>query len=58
MSLKNNNNLASVIIANYNNNDHIRECINSIKIQIYKNIEIIFVDDQSGDNSLQTIKKF
>ena len=58
MSLKNNNNLASVIIANYNNNDHIRECINSIKIQIYKNIEIIFVDDQSDDNSLQTIKKF
>ena len=58
MSLKKNNNLASVIIANYNNNDHISECINSIKIQIYKNIEIIFVDDQSDDNSLKTIKKF
>jgi len=58
MSLKKNNYLASVIIANYNNNDHISECINSIKIQKYKNIEIIFVDDQSDDNSLKTIKKF
>ena len=50
MNLKKNNYLASVIIANYNNNKYINECINSIKIQKYKNIEIIFVDDQSNDN--------
>ena len=58
MNLKKNNYLASVIISNYNNNKYINECINSIKIQKYKNIEIIFVDDQSNDNSLKTIKKF
>ena len=49
---------ASVVIANYNNSKFIDECIESLKNQTYKNIEIIFFDDNSHDNSLEIIKKF
>jgi len=49
---------ASIVIANYNNSNFIDECINSLKSQTYKNIEIIFFDDNSKDNSIDVIKKF
>ncbi len=49
---------ASVVIANYNNSKYIDECIESLKNQTYKNIEIIFFDDNSHDNSIEVIKKF
>ena len=49
---------ASILIANYNNSQFIEECINSLKNQTYKNIEIIFFDDFSKDNSIDIIKKF
>ena len=48
----------SILIANYNNQDYIKECISSIKNQTYQNIEIIFHDDFSSDNSLKNISKF
>ena len=49
---------ASIVIANYNNSNFIEECINSLNSQTHKNIEIIFFDDNSKDNSLDVIKKF
>jgi len=49
---------ASVVIANYNNAKYINDCINSITSQTYKDIEIIFFDDNSKDNSIETIEKF
>ena len=49
---------ASIVIANYNNANFIEECINSLNSQTYKNIEIIFFDDNSNDNSIDIIKKF
>ena len=49
---------ASIIIDNYNNAKFIEDCINSINAQTYKNIEIIFFDDNSKDNSIEIIKKF
>ena len=49
---------ASVLIANFNNQQFLNECIKSIKKQTYKNIEIIIYDDCSCDNSVQTIKKY
>ena len=49
---------ASVVIANYNNSKFINECIESLKKQTYQNLEIIFFDDNSSDNSLEVIKKF
>jgi glycosyltransferase involved in cell wall biosynthesis len=53
-----NNPKVSVLIANYNNQKYIRECIDSIKNQTYKNIEIIFHDDYSSDNSIKIINKY
>ena len=49
---------ASIVIANFNNSKFIDECIESLNNQTYKNIEIIFFDDNSHDNSLEKIKKF
>ena len=49
---------ASVIIINYNNAKYVDQCIRSILLQSYKNFEIIFVDDNSQDNSLEVIKKY
>ena len=48
----------SVLIANYNNQQYIKECIDSIKHQTYQNIEIIFHDDFSSDNSLKNINQY
>ena len=48
----------SVLIANYNNQLHINECINSIKKQTYQNIEIILVDNNSSDNTIEIVKSF
>ena len=49
---------ASVVIANYNNAKFIQDCINSLNSQTYKDIEIIFFDDNSSDNSIDIIEKF
>ena len=49
---------ASVIIANYNNAKFVKDCINSLISQTYKNIEIIFFDDNSFDDSIKIVEKF
>ncbi len=50
--------LASIIIANYNNEAYLKKCLDSVFNQNYKKIEIIVVDDYSSDNSLDTLKKY
>ena len=49
---------SSVLIANYNNANHLEDCFNSILSQTFDNIEIIFIDDSSTDNSLEIFDKF
>ena len=49
---------ASILIANYNNDKFIDDCILSLNNQSYSDIEIIFHDDGSNDNSLKVIKKY
>ena len=50
---------ASILIANYNNQKYILDCINSILNQDFEGkFEIIFHDDNSRDNSLDIIKQF
>ena len=49
---------ASVVVVNYNNAEFIKDCINSLSSQTYNNIEIIFFDDNSKDNSIEIIEKF
>lgn len=43
--------LISVIVPIYNVENYLKECIDSIIYQSYKNLEIILVDDGSTDNS-------
>ena len=48
----------SVIIPVYNTEKYVKECLESIINQTYKNIEIICVDDCSQDKSLEIIKEY
>jgi glycosyltransferase involved in cell wall biosynthesis len=50
------NQKVSVIIPNYNNELFIEKCINSILDNTLENIEVIFVDDVSTDNSFEIVK--
>ena len=47
----NSESLISVIVAIYNGEKYLDDCVNSILKQTYTNIEIILVDDGSTDNS-------
>ena len=50
--------LISVIIPAHNNSTTIREAIFSILNQTYRNLEIIIVDDNSTDDTLNVAKEF
>lgn len=41
----------TIIVPVYNVEDYLRECVNSILSQTYKNIEVILIDDGSTDSS-------
>jgi glycosyltransferase involved in cell wall biosynthesis len=48
--------LVSVLINNYNKTRYCVRAVKSILSQTYKNIEIIFFDDCSSDNSIENLK--
>jgi len=48
----------SVIIPIYNSEIFIKECLNSLIYQTFKNFEIICVNDDSSDNSIDIIREF
>lgn len=50
--------LISVIIPVYNAEAYIDDCLKSVTAQTYKNLEIILVNDGSGDNSLSLCEKW
>ena len=43
----------SIILPVYNVEEYITDCINSIKNQTFKNFEIIIVDDETKDKSIE-----
>ena len=47
-----------IILPNYNSSDFIKETVNSVIKQSYKNWELIFWDNQSTDDSELIIKKY
>lgn len=52
------NELVSVIVAIYNIDKYLDDCIRSIIKQSYKNLEILLVNDGSTDNSEEICKKW
>ena len=50
--------LVSVIITTFNSAEFIERSLTSVLEQTYKNIEIIIVDDNSKDNTLDILKKY
>ena len=52
------NPLVSIIIPVYNGERYLREAIDSVLNQIYKNIEVIIVNDGSKDKSEEIIKSY
>ena len=48
----------SIIVPVFNTKEYLRKCFDSIKNQTYSNIEIIFVNDGSTDDSLELLRSF
>lgn len=53
-----NNNLVSIIMPAYNSADYIAESINSVINQLYKNWELLIVDDGSTDRTCQIVENY
>lgn len=50
--------LVSVNIATFNSEKTLRDCLDSVKSQAYKDIEIIIMDSYSKDNTLEIAKSY
>jgi len=55
--MKNNTNLVSVVIVNWNGAEVLPECLKSLLTLNHKNIEIIVIDNGSIDDSVNIIKR-
>lgn len=54
----NNEGKVSVVIPVYNVEKYVRECLDSVINQTYKNLEIICVDDYGSDNSVKIVEEY
>lgn len=49
--MKSRNYKVSIIVAVYNSSEYLEQCIDSILLQTYENLELLLVDDESTDES-------
>ena len=49
--------LVSIIIVNYNGKHHLEKCLKSLSKVDYKNYEIILIDNNSSDGSIEFVKE-
>ncbi|MBJ6108295.1 glycosyltransferase [Hymenobacter sp. BT523] len=57
-SLKHSAPLVSIGVASYNNDSYVIQTLESIRLQTYKNWELIIIDDCSTDNSVKLIRSW
>ena len=50
--------LVSIIVPTYNAEEYLRQCLDSLRTQTLKDIEILCVDDGSTDASLKTLEEY
>lgn len=50
--------MISIIIPVYNVGEYIKECLDSILMQSYTDLQIIVVDDESSDNTINIVKDY
>ena len=50
--------VVSVVIPCYNASIYIRDCLNGLLYQTYKNIEVILVNDASTDNTMNVVEQW
>ena len=48
----------SVVIASFNHEKYVRECVQSVLDQTYQDLEIIITDDGSSDRTVEVIRRF
>ncbi len=48
----------SIIVTNYNYSEYIHDCLQSVSVQTYSDLECIIVDDHSSDDSVEKIQRF
>ncbi|MFO7791932.1 MAG: glycosyltransferase, partial [Candidatus Saliniplasma sp.] len=48
----------SVVINLYNEEENIRDCLNSLADQTYSDFELIIVDDGSTDDTMDIVKDY
>ncbi len=53
----NDNPLVSILLLSMNHEGFIEQCISSLKEQSYKNIEVMYLDNASSDNTFEIAKK-
>lgn len=52
------NGKVGIVLVNYNGETYIKDCIDSLLSQTYKNIELLFWDNNSEDNSVNIVKEY
>lgn len=49
--------IVSIIILNYNGKEFLKDCLDSVLVQTFRDFEVIFVDNNSSDDSMDFVKK-